>query len=68
MSGSGNAAATAAPSTGLWLQPPSIAVAPSSPGPADQLRMIFGVGSGDPEAVAKLNQDGRNGNHTTLWN
>ena len=33
--------------SGLWLQPPSIAMAPSSPGPADQIRMIFGGGDNE---------------------
>ena len=41
--------------TGLWLQPPSLSVAPSSPGPADQIRMIFGTDS-EPESVEESQQ------------
>ena len=32
------------------MQPPSLSVAPTSPGPADQIRMIFGTDS-DPDSA-----------------
>lgn len=57
--------------SGLWLQPPSISVAPSSPGPADQIRMIFGTQMNDHhDSLEKIHENGSrtNGNNQVLWN